>query len=200
MKSSSSKLKKSVTVSLALLTALQMYAAVPAGTALAADGDAYFQDYNNGQVGGWKKASGNATFSVVNNMLKVVTSGVTLLVDDNSPSYQNAELETKLKVESGQGRYGFLFRYVDVNNFAGVVYDNGNWLYYYYKNGTESYGTIASKTMSTNQTYDIKLRYVDSDIILWIDGEKVAAATVGDTIFDSAQSTGDGSLVYRRVE
>ncbi|MGQ7888660.1 endo-alpha-N-acetylgalactosaminidase family protein [Paenibacillus sp. WC2504] len=180
MKSSSRKLKKSVTVSLALLTALQMYAVVPGGTVLAADGDAYFQDYNNGQVGGWKKASGNATFSVVNNMLKVVTSGVTLMVDDNSPSYQNAELETKLKVESGQGRYGFLFRYVDVNNFAGVVFDNGSWLYYYLKNGTEYYGTIASKAMSTNQTYDIKLRYVDSDIILWIDGEKIASATVGD--------------------
>lgn len=179
MKSSSPKLKKGVTISVALLTALQMYAAVPTGTAWAADGEAYFQDYNNGQIGGWKKTSGNATFSVVNNALKVVTSGVTLMVDDNSPSYQNAELETKLKVESGQGRYGFLFRYVDVNNFAGVVYDNGTWLYYYYKNGTEYYGNIASKSMSTNQTYDIKIRYVDSDIILWIDGEKVAAATVG---------------------
>lgn len=179
MKSRNRKLKKSVTVSLALLTALQLYAAVPSSTVLAADGEAYFQDYNNGQIGGWKKTSGSATFSIVNNMLKVVTSGVTLMVDDNSPSYQNAELETKLRVESGQGRYGFLFRYVDVNNFAGVVYDNGNWLYYYYKNGVESYGTIASKSMSTNQTYDIKIRYVDSDIILWIDGEKVAAATVG---------------------
>ncbi|BFT71139.1 DUF4073 domain-containing protein [Paenibacillus sp. P36] len=147
-------------------------------------GDVYLQNFDSGEVGGWKKTSttGNATFSVENNALKVSSAPVAIMVDDNSPVYKDADLAMKLKVQTGTGRVGILFRYNDVNNYAGVIYDLGKWLWYYMKDGTEHYGDLSSVAITNGQTYDVKVSFVDSDMKLWIDGQLVGSATVGDIL------------------
>ncbi|WP_235960016.1 DUF4073 domain-containing protein [Paenibacillus silvestris] len=147
-------------------------------------GDVYLQNFDSGEVGGWKKTSttGSATFSVENNTLKVASAPVAIMVDDNSPVYKDADLAMKLKIQTGTGRVGMLFRYNDVNNYAGVIYDLGKWLWYYVKDGTEHYGDLASVAMTNGQSYDVKARFVDSDMKLWIDGQLVGSATVGDIL------------------
>ncbi|NOV03976.1 DUF4073 domain-containing protein [Paenibacillus planticolens] len=145
-------------------------------------GDVYLQNFDDGIVGGWKKTSttGSASFSVENNALKVVAAPVAIMVDDNAPVYKDADLGMKLKIQTGTGRVGMLFRYNDVNNYAGVIYDVGKWLWYYVKDGTEHYGDIASFSVTNGQTYDVKVSFVDTDMKLWIDGKLIGSATVAD--------------------
>ncbi|MBP1962755.1 DUF4073 domain-containing protein [Paenibacillus aceris] len=147
-------------------------------------GDVYLQNFDNGEVGGWKKTSttGSATFSVESKALKVSAAPVAIMVDDNSPVYKDADLAIKLKIQTGTGRVGMLFRYNDVNNYAGVIYDFGKWLWYYVKDGTEHYGDLASVSVTNGQTYDVNASFVDTDIKLWIDGQLVGSATVGDIL------------------
>lgn len=147
-------------------------------------GDVYLQNFDSGEVGGWKKTSttGSATFNVENHTLKVASAPVAIMADDNSPVYKDADLAMKLKIQTGTGRVGMLFRYNDVNNYVGVIYDLGKWLWYYVKDGTEHYGDLASVAMTNGQTYDVKVSFVDSDMKLWIDGQLVGSATVGDIL------------------
>lgn len=147
-------------------------------------GDVYLQNFDSGEVGGWKKTSttGSATFSVESNALKVASAPVAIMVDDNSPVYKDADLAMKLKIQTGTGRVGMLFRYNDVNNYAGVIYDLGKWLWYYVKDGTEHYGDLGSVAITNGQTYDVKVSFVDSNIKLWMDGQLVGSATVGDIL------------------
>jgi uncharacterized protein YjdB len=153
-------------------------------TAFTYVGDAYQQNFDNGVVGGWKKTSttGSATFSVESNALKVVANPVAIMVDDLSPAYKDADLAMKLKIQTGASRVGMLFRYTDVNNYAGVLYDSGKWIWYYVKDGTEHYGDLASISLTNGQTYDVKASFVDSSIKLWIDGQLVGSAMVADMI------------------
>jgi uncharacterized protein YjdB len=147
-------------------------------------GDGYLQNFDNGEVGGWKKTSttGSATFGVESNALKVASAPVAIMVDENSPVYKDADLAMKLKIQTGTGRVGMLFRYTDVNNYAGVIYDLGKWLWYYVKDGTEHYGDLASVALTNGQTYDVKVSFVESNIKLWMDGQLVGSATVGDIL------------------
>ncbi|KRE64718.1 DUF4073 domain-containing protein [Paenibacillus sp. Soil750] len=151
-------------------------------TAFTFVGNAYQQNFNNGVAGGWKKTSttGSAAFSVENNALKVVANPVAIMVDDSSPAYKDADVAMKLKIQTGTGRVGLLFRYTDVNNYAGVIYDYGKWLWYYVKDGTEHYGDLTSMMLTNGQTYDVKASFVDSNIQLWIDGQLVGSTTVAD--------------------
>lgn len=152
------------------------------GQASAAEGDPtpYTQNFDDGQVGGWKAYVGNVTFSVENKALKMISPSATLVVDSHAPQYANGEYEVKVNLESGQGRFGVLFRYVDANNFAGVIYDVGNWLWYTKKNGSEQYGTIASEPkIVSGQTYAIKVQYVDKEIKLLVDGNQAYSGEVG---------------------
>ncbi|WP_173119588.1 glycosyl hydrolase family 95 catalytic domain-containing protein [Paenibacillus qinlingensis] len=150
-------------------------------TAFTFVGNAYQQNFDDGIVGGWRKTSttGSAAFSVENNGLKVVANPVAIMVDDNSPAYKDADLAMKLKVQTGMGRVGLLFRYTDVNNYAGVLYD-GKWLWYYVKDGVEHYGELAPITLTNGKTYDVKASFVDASIQLWIDGQQVGSTTVAD--------------------
>lgn len=133
----------------------------------------YPQDFDDGEVGGWEVQDGFADIEVANKALKVAPKlGRPTIIDEGSPEYANAEYETKLKVGSNGGKIGFLFRYTDLSNYAGVSYDSGKWIWL---NGKGEFGTLTTKgpDLEAGKTYQIKIRYHENHVMLWVDGERI---------------------------
>ncbi|MFX3635372.1 MAG: glycoside hydrolase N-terminal domain-containing protein [Candidatus Pristimantibacillus sp.] len=142
--------------------------------------DIYSQNFDDDQAGGWRADTGTVNISVDNKALKLVAQPPSQLVDNYSPVYGHGELEMKVKLTSGVGRFGVLFRYVDSNNYAGVLYDGGTWLWYAKNKGAEQYSSIATNPVMVNgQYYTIKVEYIDSAIKVSVDGSQIYSGEVG---------------------
>ncbi|MEC0089700.1 glycosyl hydrolase family 95 catalytic domain-containing protein [Paenibacillus macquariensis] len=175
-------IRKKVLSLVALLVFIQILGVNGTGQVIAAENVevAYTQNFEDDQVGGWRADTGTVGISVDNKALKLVAQPPSQIVDANSPAYAHGELEMKVKVASGTGRFGVLFRYVDSNNYAGVIYDSGNWLWYAKKLGAEQYSSIATSPVLVNgQMYAIKIEYIDKVIKVSVDGTQIYTGEVG---------------------
>ncbi|WP_170272217.1 endo-alpha-N-acetylgalactosaminidase family protein [Clostridium tarantellae] len=154
---------------------------VPATITVREDGLVYTTDFNTPETSGnWTTSRGNATSTVENNRLKVALNGVTEIFDEASPNIVNGSLESKFEYNIDTGRLGFVFRYVDENNWSSICYDAGNWIWKNFSDGKETYGNFGSNNipLEANTVYDIKLTFNDSNVGLWVNGEAVGEQSI----------------------
>jgi len=151
------------------------------GNAFAAeDGDAYFKDYDDGSISGWQLASGTATLSPEDGTVKAVTQGPAILADMDSPKISNGEYEVKLKFNKPATRFGFVYRFIDQNNYNAIYFDVSDWGWQTMKDGKQTYGSIqpTSQTFAAGRQYTFKLRFENDGIELFVDGQSVLSKTL----------------------
>ncbi|WP_230192975.1 LamG domain-containing protein [Paenibacillus sp. CECT 9249] len=138
-----------------------------------------FEDGNNGD---WKAGDGTVTLNVKDGALNVDNRGRTAIYDNQAPSVKNGYLSMKVRFESEPKQFGILFRYIDKNNYAGLIQDGqNNWLYYTMINGQEGYGGIATKpyNLAAGQTYHFEVTFDDGNAALKIDGNELFSGSIG---------------------
>lgn len=99
-----------------------------------------------------------------------------MIVDNNSPSVKDGQLETDLKVRSHAGRMSLVIRYVDDKNYECIGYDiNNNWVYHRSTNGSETNQVLTNNgpLLAQNTDHKIKVQYAGSNLKLFVDGEKI---------------------------
>jgi len=173
---------KSLSILLTMVLGLQL-CIPPADIFAAEQGGVYFKDYNDGIVSGWSTGKGTAaTFTADGGAVKAVTTGAVILFDQESPQFANGDYEVKLKFNNeAPTRFGLVYRYVDSNNYNVIQYDTNSWGWDSLKNGTETYGNLASTgspTFVAGQQYTFKLHYEKDTVQLSIDGNSILTASL----------------------
>lgn len=126
--------------------------------------------------GDWQVVQGGGSPSYEEGKVKIPMNGVSIAVDMNSPEVKNFTYETDFSVDNNGGRIGLLFRYVSETEWGAVCYDNGSWVW---KTGDGKYGNFPGTfTPEQGKTYRIKLKVEDTNITMWVDGEKIGQVAV----------------------
>lgn len=126
--------------------------------------------------GDWQVVQGGGSPSYEEGKVKIPMNGVSIAVDMNSPEVKNFTYETDFSVDNNGGRIGLLFRYVSETEWGAVCYDNGSWVW---KTGDGKYGNFPGTfTPEPGKTYRIKLKVEDTNITMWVDGEKIGQVAV----------------------
>lgn len=120
------------------------------------------------------RSKGSGTLSTSNGFLQQKSSDDKHFVayDAYSPSYQNGNVSFDLKPISN-GRTGIVFRYQAQNKFAFIGYDiNGTWVW---ENGSGGWGSLTTTgpVLQNNQSYHIEVQYLNSHIILSVNGQEI---------------------------
>ncbi|MGG5460867.1 endo-alpha-N-acetylgalactosaminidase family protein [Clostridium sp. B9] len=137
----------------------------------------YEADFETEETSGdWQLIKGSGEPVVENGTITVPMNGVATAVDMNSPDVKNFTYETDFSVSNDGGRIGLLFRYVSESEWGAVCYDAGSWVW---KTGDGKYGSFpGSFTPEPGKTYRIKLKVEDTNITMWVDGEKIGQVAV----------------------
>ena len=126
--------------------------------------------------GDWQLIKGSGTPTYENGVAQIPMNGVATAVDMNSPDVKNFTYETDFTVNNDGGRIGLLFRYVSDTEWGAVCYDAGSWVW---KTGDGKYGAFPGSFIpEPGKTYRIKLKVEDTNITMWVDGEKIGQVAV----------------------
>ncbi|MDZ4994712.1 hypothetical protein GNF80_17420 [Clostridium perfringens] len=139
---------------------------------------AYYEtDFETEETRGyWQLVKGSGAPTYENGVVQIPMNGVATAVDMNSPDVKNFTYETDFTVNNNGGRIGLLFRYVSDTEWGAVCYDAGSWVW---KTGDGKYGAFpGSFTPEPGKTYRIKLKVEDTNITMWVDGEKIGQVAV----------------------
>lgn len=145
----------------------------------------YIQNFDNGDISGWKKIWGGGSVSALEGGLSVKGANAfgsadgksfTLVLDNNSPIVKDGQIETDLKVKSHAGRMALVFRYVDEKNYEAVGYDVGNtWVYIRSTDGSEKTTQITTTgpSLAQDSNHKIKLEFSGENLKLAVDGASI---------------------------
>jgi endo-alpha-N-acetylgalactosaminidase len=143
----------------------------------------YSQDFNDGTVGDWNLAAGEAELSSElvsedNYALKVDLEAEKnfIIISEDAPILQDAEYEATFRITGPEAaRIGFIFRYMDENNWSAIQYDtDGSWNWNNMVNGTETNGKILSGvTINKDQDYKIRIKYIGQNIEIYLNDSKI---------------------------
>lgn len=140
----------------------------------------YFLDFEN-TIGRWEvrpdgsegraELTDDGRFEV--QTVKLAGQENFLTYDADSPDLSNGELSVDVDLKyAAAGRYSFVFRYKDKDNWSAVGYDvGGQWKLFNMKNGTQSNQNIF--TYNPNTTYNIRIAFADTDLEVYIDDNQV---------------------------
>ena len=173
MQKKSKKIFKRARV-LALLVAFIVTQIIPISALTVFAEELYTQDFEDGDVGGWKVVKGETAepLSVADGKLVFKNKGNAFIVDENSPDKANGEYEFQFTVDGDASRIGAIFRYTSPDSWAFAGYNNtdGTWL-------VESPGGwkdgITGPVLEAGKEYIMKVKYVGTKITVFLDGEEV---------------------------
>ncbi|WP_440897469.1 endo-alpha-N-acetylgalactosaminidase family protein [Amphibacillus sp. Q70] len=139
--------------------------------------ESYYVDFKNGNNGELKAEEGRMEVSYQSDLAKISTFGQTVIHDAAAPEIKNGVLEMDLEfTEDDTSRFGFVFRYKDIGNYAAVLKDQGNWVLHYKVDGQPTNQTITSLKdvdFNANEKYTVKLIYDEIYLNLFINGEEI---------------------------
>ncbi|MPQ43130.1 endo-alpha-N-acetylgalactosaminidase family protein [Clostridium tarantellae] len=131
----------------------------------------YYTNFENSlNSGSWKVLEGEATTTITNNQLNLNTT-VSTVIDKNCPMVANGIYKATFMMDSNEGRLGFIFRYLDSNNWCAISYDINKWVWQI----PEQYGDLTQglPNLKANKKYTITIEYNNKDIIVILSGEEL---------------------------
>lgn len=145
----------------------------------------YVQNFDNGDISGWKKVWGGGDVSASEGGLAVKGDNAfgssdgktfTLVRDDNSPEVKDGQIEADMEIKSHAGRAAVVFRYVDEKNYECVGYDvGGTWVYIKATNGSEQTTQITTTgpALQNNSKHKIKVEFAGANLKVNVDGDNI---------------------------
>ncbi|MCE9655075.1 endo-alpha-N-acetylgalactosaminidase family protein [Clostridium celatum] len=143
---------------------------------------AYNQDYNDFSSTSWTKFSGDGTIAKNYDAgeLEIKRSGNAKLifVEDQSPSLKNFEAEVRFQLnpQDGEavGRFGLVFRGTSLNSHGFIGYNGGQepgkWLI---ESPDAWNDQIQGPVLEAGQWVTMKVKVIDSTVILTVNGEEI---------------------------
>lgn len=139
-------------------------------------GDEYFLDFEKTK-GDWQvRPNGSEGSAVVTSdgrfevqTTKLAGDQYYLTYDAASPDLASGELSMDVEQKyAAAGRFSFVFRYKDANNWNAVGYDvGGAWKLFTMQNGKLTNKSIF--TLTPGNTFNIRISFVDTDLEVYID-------------------------------
>ena len=145
----------------------------------------YSRNFADGNIEGIEALYGTAaSITAADSALKIAYSTQRAGVVDKNITQQAADgiFEATVVPQQDGVRFGLIMRATDENNklYVGTENGSGSWFWEYWKNGSNTWGTIHSSTttLSANTEAHIKVKLVGNKVTLWVNDVQIFSDTM----------------------
>lgn len=165
----------------------------------------YEKDFSKDGIEGFSVKSGSAALSQSDGKLQVPGSGTKLIIDENSPTLKNTEVEFEIDPANNNGRFYAVVRYAGPNSYTAIGNGGvgGNTSPWYLKTGDGKEVSLLSGAPGTDgnlygdgqrlyakrvKPYKLRVRVVEKVVTVFLDGAEIFNGEVPGISMDAGKA------------